>query len=111
MPEVVNQYRCDDCSWIYRPQKHKGKDLFDDQDDGWVCPQCGAERDHFQVVVPPDDDLTPRQEDEDYGASVDAGVRVIYARNSTLHRVELTPEIRFASTDVAVRVETTPFLG
>lgn len=62
--KAVNEYKCDDCGFVYRPGEHAGKDL-DEQDDSFVCPGCLATTDHFQVLVPPTDDVTVPEPKED----------------------------------------------
>jgi rubredoxin len=70
MKGVLNVYECDSCGWIYRPEKHDDREL-DDQGEEWVCPNCQAGRDHFQLVVPSDSDLTEDEPvDEDEGSGV-----------------------------------------
>jgi rubredoxin len=80
---TVNRYRCDDCGYEYDPTQYGGVDLLD-QDQSWTCPSCQAAIDHFQIVVPADDDLTEVVEDEDEDqASVSAESRPILAQPST----------------------------
>ena len=66
----MNVYQCDDCGFRYDPAKFEGLDL-DDQPD-WECPDCQAERDHFHIVVPPDDDLSEAERDDEDDAQADA---------------------------------------
>lgn len=84
MSTPINLYACDSCEWIYRPEDHGGLDL-DDQAEGWTCPGCGADRDHLQILVPPDDDLVDAagDEEEDSIQSVDIlKGRVIYTKSA-----------------------------
>jgi Protein of unknown function DUF262 len=69
--------------WDYDPASYAGVDLTD-QDSSWVCPTCQATIDHFQLIVPADDDLTDADEaEEDSGVSVNpAEERPILARSS-----------------------------
>lgn len=78
----MNEYRCDDCGWIYRPEDHGGLHI-DDQDEGWVCDECQAGRDHFQLVVPPDDDVATAEDEASASPAreLTAG-RIIYVRTS-----------------------------
>jgi rubredoxin len=77
-----NIYKCDVCDYVYEPAKHDDVDL-DDQTD-WECPVCQAERDHFQIVVPPSDDLAEDEDDgdADEDLSVSSQVRSIYREKS-----------------------------
>lgn len=63
---LVNRYQCDSCGWIYDPAELGGIDL-DDQPEGWTCDQCQADTDHFQILVPRDDDSVT---DEDAAAGL-----------------------------------------
>ena len=77
-----NIYECDDCGYRYEAAQHDGVDL-DDQPD-WECPECQSSRDHFHIVVPPDDDLVEEAEaeDEDEQPTVSAYERSIYKKQS-----------------------------
>lgn len=79
-----NIYKCDVCDYLYKPAEHEEVDL-DDQTD-WECPVCQAERDHFQIVVPPSDDLAEDEDgddsDDDEEPSVSSEVRAIYREKS-----------------------------
>jgi rubredoxin len=50
------EYRCDDCEYLYRAAEFDGLDLSEQPDD-FICPECQASKSHFQVYVPPPDDL------------------------------------------------------
>jgi rubredoxin len=80
--KTQNVYQCDDCEYLYEAAKHDGLDL-DDQDD-WECPDCQAGRDHFHIVVPPDDDLVEEadKDDEDEEPAVSPYERSIYKDQS-----------------------------
>jgi rubredoxin len=77
-----NVYTCDDCGYVYDPSKHAGVDL-DDQPN-WECPVCQADRGHFQIVVPPTDDLVEGDEagEEDEQPSVSPFERSIYKKQN-----------------------------
>ena len=77
----TNTYECDACGYVYRPVEHKGLDL-DEQED-WECPVCQAERDHFHLVVPPDDDLSESDSSEEEPSKATLkGKRLIYANKN-----------------------------
>ena len=77
-----NIYLCDDCSYRYEPAKHEGLDL-DEQDD-WECPDCQASRDHFHILVPPDEDLVeePDPDDDEEQPAVSPYERSIYKKQT-----------------------------
>ena len=58
---IQNRYRCDSCAWVYDPAAHEEVDL-DAQADDWACPNCQAARDHFQLVVPVENDVVESEE-------------------------------------------------
>jgi rubredoxin len=83
-PTAANVYECDECGYKYASSGHNGLDI-DDQED-WECPDCQATRDHFHLVVPPDDDLVEgdedgEDEDSSTGATLSTG-RLIYREKS-----------------------------
>lgn len=41
----MSQYVCMVCNFIYYEREGKA---FEDLDEDWGCPQCGAGKDHFQ---------------------------------------------------------------
>lgn len=81
MALVLNRYKCDECGWIYDPTDHNGVELLD-QDPVWTCPQCQADADRFNLIVPPDDDLTEADE-EDVQSPVDVNARPILHQPAT----------------------------
>jgi rubredoxin len=50
------KYRCTVCDYIYDPEIGdadggiKPGTAFEDLPDGWVCPECGVEKDEFEPV-------------------------------------------------------------
>jgi rubredoxin len=52
----MDKYECTICGWVYDPAV--GDEVggiapgvaFEDLPDGWVCPQCGAEKDMFEKI-------------------------------------------------------------
>ena len=50
------KYKCVLCGWIYDPtigDPDSGIEpgtAFEDISDGWVCPECGAGKDDFELV-------------------------------------------------------------
>jgi len=50
------KYKCVLCGWIYDPavgDPDNGVEPgtpFQDLPDGWVCPECGADKDQFEPV-------------------------------------------------------------
>src|SRR5581483_5824312 len=79
---VTNRYYCDDCGYVYDPVE-QGRKHLDEQED-WECPQCHAERDRFHVLVPPDDDLSEGDSDEEDEATSATlkGKRLIYPKKN-----------------------------
>jgi rubredoxin len=79
-----NVYECDVCGYRYDPARHDDVDL-DDQPE-WECPDCQAERDHFQIFVPPSDDLAEADDqdgaDEHNEPKLSPDVRAIYRERS-----------------------------
>jgi rubredoxin len=49
----MKKYRCLLCTYIYDPQKGDPKNgvaggtPFEKLPDGWVCPECGADKENF----------------------------------------------------------------
>ncbi|MCV7035684.1 DUF262 domain-containing protein [Mycobacterium heckeshornense] len=83
MPVITNAYRCDSCGWDYLPEEHSGVEL-DDQPEGWTCLNCGANRDHFQILVPPTNDVAEAAEDDAESAQmIDIRKqRVVYTKST-----------------------------
>lgn len=73
-----NVYECDVCEYRYEASQHGGVEL--DEQDGWECPDCQAGIDHFQIVVPPTDDLIEEEADDSDGnePTLDPHDRSIY---------------------------------
>ncbi|MCJ7543489.1 MAG: rubredoxin [Phycisphaerae bacterium] len=52
----MQRYVCDVCGWIYDPAKGDpdhgvpAGTAFQDIPDGWVCPECGADKSMFSPV-------------------------------------------------------------
>ena len=52
----LKKYKCLLCSYIYDPQKGDTENgvapgtAFEDLPDGWVCPECGADKDNFEPI-------------------------------------------------------------
>ena len=52
----MKKYVCDVCGWIYDPaigDPDNGVEPgtpFEKLPDGWVCPECGADKDQFSPV-------------------------------------------------------------
>ena len=52
----MQKYVCDACGWVYDPAVGDPDNgvqpgtAFEDIGDGWVCPECGAEKDQFSPV-------------------------------------------------------------
>jgi rubredoxin len=52
----MDKYRCMVCGYIYDPEKGDPANgvetgtAFADLPEDWVCPECGAPRDQFEVV-------------------------------------------------------------
>ncbi|HHE40467.1 MAG TPA: rubredoxin [Candidatus Cloacimonetes bacterium] len=52
----MKKYKCTSCDYIYDPQFGdsdngiKSGTVFADIDESWVCPECGAGKDEFEVV-------------------------------------------------------------
>lgn len=42
------KYRCIACGYIYDEEEEGVK--FDDLDEDWVCPLCGADKDAFEKI-------------------------------------------------------------
>ncbi len=53
---IAQKYRCTVCGYIYDPEKGDPDSgvapgtAFENLPDDWVCPQCGATKDAFEVV-------------------------------------------------------------
>ncbi len=53
---IAQKYRCTICGYIYDPEKGDSDSgvapgtAFENLPDDWVCPQCGAPKDAFEVV-------------------------------------------------------------
>ena len=51
----IAKYRCTVCGYIYEPDKGdpdgsiKPGTAFEDIPDDWVCPECGASKDEFEI--------------------------------------------------------------
>src|SRR5687768_1444126 len=64
MPDTTtNEYKCDNCGWIYRAAQHEGKDL-SEQPDEFQCPTCQFGRNHFQPFAGDADDLQSDSTDD-----------------------------------------------
>lgn len=99
MAATINVYRCDSCGWMYQPEEHEGEEL-DDQLEGWTCPNCGADRDHFQIYVPPTDDVVEPVEEEESGSPVTNAVnRVVYTRSTQPNIATLLDNYKDGSLD------------
>jgi len=52
----MSRYRCTVCGYVYDPEQGdpangvEAGTSFEDLPDGWVCPECGAEKDSFEKV-------------------------------------------------------------
>lgn len=52
----MKKYECDRCGYIYDPllgDLENGilpETAFEDLPEGWVCPDCGAEKDEFSPI-------------------------------------------------------------
>jgi rubredoxin len=52
----MQRYICDACGWIYDPAKGDpahgvpAGTAFEDTPDGWVCPECGADKSMFSPI-------------------------------------------------------------
>ena len=52
----MKKYRCISCDYIYDPAIGDPNNAiepgtaFEDIDEDWVCPECGAGKDEFEVV-------------------------------------------------------------
>lgn len=52
----MKKYKCNICGWIYDEAKGALDEgipagtIWKDIPDDWVCPVCGAEKDHFEMV-------------------------------------------------------------
>jgi len=50
---AMQRYVCDVCGWVYDPQLGDPDNgvqpgtAFEDIPDGWVCPECGADKSQF----------------------------------------------------------------
>jgi len=75
-----NTYECDVCGWLYQPEQYHGIDI-DEQDADWVCPECEAEPNHFQLVVP-QDELSNGAEEPEVSSAFDPARRAIYTNSS-----------------------------
>lgn len=42
------KYKCDICLWVYDEDKEGKK--FDELDEYWVCPICGADKQYFEQI-------------------------------------------------------------
>ena len=53
---TMQKYICDACGWIYDPAKGDpahgvpAGTAFQDVPDGWVCPECGADKSMFSPI-------------------------------------------------------------
>ena len=75
----------------------------DDQPEGWTCPNCGADRDHLQILVPPTDDVVEAGEDDDEGEPVKLidvqKVRVVYTKSTQPNVATLLDNYKDGSLD------------
>lgn len=52
----MEKWECTVCGWIYDPAKGDPSQginpgtAFEDLPDDWVCPECGAPKDMFEIV-------------------------------------------------------------
>ncbi len=52
----MGTYVCEVCGYVYDPAKGDPENgvepgvSFDDLPDGWLCPECGADKDSFSPV-------------------------------------------------------------
>ena len=52
----MTKYLCEVCGWIYDPELGDEEGgvapgtKFEDIDDDWVCPVCGADKSSFSIV-------------------------------------------------------------
>jgi rubredoxin len=50
----MDKWECTSCGYVYDPQKGDPTQgippgtAFEDLPDGWMCPECGAEKEMFQ---------------------------------------------------------------
>ena len=53
----MKKYECLMCSYIYDPDKGDPDNgvepgtAFDDLPENWICPECGASKDEFELVA------------------------------------------------------------
>lgn len=53
---IMQKYRCTVCGYIYNPEEGDPESgippgtAFEDIEDDWVCPVCGATKDDFEPV-------------------------------------------------------------
>jgi len=45
----MSKYKCDLCPYVY-DEKKEGK-KWEDLPEDWICPECGATKDFFTLVV------------------------------------------------------------
>lgn len=52
----MKKYKCMVCGWIYDPEKGDPDNgvaagtAFEDLPEDWVCPECGADKDMFELL-------------------------------------------------------------
>ncbi|MBC7093565.1 rubredoxin [Candidatus Bipolaricaulota bacterium] len=52
----MEKWECTVCGWIYDPAKGDPSQginpgtAFEDLPDDWVCPECGAPKDMFEII-------------------------------------------------------------
>ncbi len=53
----MHPWRCTICNYIYNPEVGDPENgiepgtFFEELPEDWVCPECGAEKDQFEMVV------------------------------------------------------------
>jgi len=45
----MKKYKCTVCDYVYDPAEN-GNTAFKDLADDWVCPECGAGKDVFELI-------------------------------------------------------------
>ncbi|MGI6065923.1 MAG: rubredoxin [Bacillota bacterium] len=52
----MEQWGCSVCGYVYDPEvgdpesQVKARTDFEELPDNWVCPDCGADKDHFEKI-------------------------------------------------------------
>jgi rubredoxin len=65
----MKKYECTVCGYVYDPEKGDPEadilpgTVFDDLPDDWVCPECGAGKEEFEVAED-ETEITEGSEDE-----------------------------------------------